>query len=161
MAIDIEPYAERHREHIVEMSLRAWAPVFPRLADAVPSYDYRAFYPDGWEVRQAADINGFLRNEGDLAWVAMDENKLIGWIGLRMHPDDSMGEIYILAVDPDRLREGMSTLLINHGMDHMRAAGMEIVMVETGDDPGHVASRATYEQSGFERWPVARYFKQL
>ena len=43
----------------------------------------------------------------------------------------------------------------------MRSAGMQIVMVETGDDPGHAASRATYESIGFERWPVARYFREL
>ena len=36
----------------------------------------------------------------------------------------------------------------------MRGAGMEIVMVETGDDPSHAPSRAAYERAGFERWPV-------
>src|SRR5690606_26405765 len=101
-------YADGHRERILELSLRAWAPVFPRLADAVPSYVYRAFYPNGWEERQAADINDFLENEGGSAWVAMDRRTIVGWIGLRLHPNDSMGEIYILAVDPDRQREGIS-----------------------------------------------------
>lgn len=161
MAIQIEPYADQHRERILELSLRAWAPVFPKLADAVPSYVYRAFYPAGWEVRQSTDISDFLRDEGASAWVAMDQGTIVGWIGIRLHPNDSMGEVYILAVDPVRQREGISTSLVNAGMDHMRAAGMKIVMVETGDDPGHAASRATYEHNGFERWPVARYFREL
>jgi hypothetical protein len=36
-----------------------------------------------------------------------------------------------------------------------------MVMVETGGDPGHAAAQAGYEAAGFERWPVARYFKNL
>lgn len=161
VTIEIIRYADRHREHILELSLRAWAPVFPQLADAVPSYVYRAFYPDGWEERQVADIGNFLQEEGRFAWVAIDQRTVVGWIGIRLHAADSMGEIYILAVDPDRQREGISTSLMNAAMDYMRTAGMEIVMVETGDDPGHAASRATYEHNGFERWPVARYFREL
>jgi hypothetical protein len=38
---------------------------------------------------------------------------------------------------------------------------MRMVMVETGDDPGHMPARRAYEAVGFERWPVARYFKDL
>jgi hypothetical protein len=38
---------------------------------------------------------------------------------------------------------------------------MTMVMVETGDDSGHAAARSAYESTGFERWPVARYFKDL
>lgn len=34
-------------------------------------------------------------------------------------------------------------------------------MVETGDDPGHQPSLSTYESAGYERWPVARYFREL
>jgi ribosomal protein S18 acetylase RimI-like enzyme len=82
-------------------------------------------------------------------------------VGIRMHPEDRMGEIYILAVDPDHQRRGIAVALMDHAMAQMRQAGLKMVMVETGDDPGHSASRATYESAGFERWPVARYFRKL
>jgi ribosomal protein S18 acetylase RimI-like enzyme len=72
-----------------------------------------------------------------------------------------MGEIYIIAVDPEQQRRGVASALMDHAMSQMRQAGMDIVMVETGDDPGHAASRATYERAGFQRWPVARYFLEL
>ena len=42
---------------------------------------------------------------------------------------------------------------------HAKEAGMKIMMVETGDDPGHKPSRSAYESMGFTRWPVARYFR--
>ena len=74
---------------------------------------------------------------------------------------DRMGEIYIIAVDPDQQRWGIASALMDHAMLQMRRAGMAIAMVETGDDPGHAASRAAFERAGFRRWPVARYFQEF
>jgi len=34
-------------------------------------------------------------------------------------------------------------------------------MGEPGGARGHPPARATYEGLGFQRWPVARYFKDL
>ena len=161
MIIDIQKYEDRHRAQILALSLRSWAPVFTKLRPAVPAYVYDAFYPDDWEARQAGDIDAFLQTEGRSAWVACDGPDVVGWVGVRLHAEDHMGEVYIFAVDPDRQREGIATALIDAAVAHMRLAGMRIVMVETGDDPGHAASRATYESNGFERWPVARYVRKL
>lgn len=161
MTIAIAPFEESYRRQIVQLSIRAWAPVFSELKGSVASYVYDAFYPDGWATRQAAEIEGFLSKEGEHVWVAVEGAVVLGWIGIRLHPASSMGEIYIVATDPARQREGIATRLIETASIHMRAAHMKIVMVETGDDPGHAQSRATYESIGFERWPVARYFRQL
>ena len=154
-------FAPDHEEQILALSLRAWSPVFAKLEPVVPPYVYRAFYPKGWEARQATDITGFLGTEGHHAWVAVRAGTVLGWVGARMHSEDRMGEIYIIAVDPDHQRHGIATALMNHAIADIRGAGMAIVMVETGDDPGHDASRAAYEAAGFERWPVARYFRKL
>lgn len=161
MPISIVSFAPEFRDAVVGLSLRAWAPVFERMRSAVEPYIYDAFYPDGWEVRQAADIGDFLDAEGGQVWVAMVDSAVAGWIGIRLHPADQMGEIHILAVDPGDQRRGVASALMAHAMSTMREAGMKIVMVETGDDPGHAASRATYEHAGFKRWPVARYFRPL
>ena len=45
--------------------------------------------------------------------------------------------------------------------DHIRQAGMKMIMVETIGDRGHEPARKAYEAFGFEPWPVARYFKEL
>jgi GNAT superfamily N-acetyltransferase len=161
LAHRIAPFAPDHEEQVLALSMAAWASVFNELERAVPSYVYRAFYPQGWRVRQAADVRAFLKAEGRRAWVAMAGAEVLGWVGIRLHPEDSMGELYILAVHPDHQRRGLAGALIDHAMAEMRRAGMVIVMVETGDDPGHAPSRATYERAGFERWPVARYFRKL
>jgi len=162
MTFSICPYEDRYRSQVLALSLRAWRPVFDQMERAVPPYVYAAFYPNGWDVRQTTDIGKFLGDDGIRVWVAMEaDTNVVGWIGIRLHPEDQMGEVHILAVEPDRQRQGVATALLETAFDHMRQAGSKIVMVETGDDPGHAASRATYERNGFERWPVARYFREL
>ena len=85
----------------------------------------------------------------------------------RLHPDwredqrRSMGEISMLAVDPDHQGGGIGTALTEFALDRLRDAGMMVAMVETGGDPGHAAARRTYEKAGYVLSPVARYFKNL
>ena len=159
--MQIEPYKPADEAEVLALSLRAWAPVFEKMEPAVPDYVYRAFYPQGWVARQTADIRACLADPDIPVFVARDGETLLGWIGLRTHQEDRMGEVYILAVDPAARRRGVATALMDHALALFRDAGREIVLVETGDDPGHAASRATYEAQGFERWPVARYFRKL
>lgn len=161
MAFVIERYLQEQTAQVIDVSLKAWTPVFAKMKQAMPAYVYDAFYPDGWEARQVADIKAVLRDEAEAVWVARDGERLVGWAGIRIHPEDAMGEIHIIAVDPARQREGIATAAMEAAFSHMRAAGLKMVMVETGGDPGHEASRATYESVGFEQWPVARYFREL
>lgn len=72
-----------------------------------------------------------------------------------------MGEIYMVAVDPDFQGQGIGTALIEVALTSMKDAGMSIAMVETGGDDGHAPARRTYEKVGFGLLPIARYFKKL
>ena len=146
---------------VLELSMRAWAPVFENLKPAVLDYVYDAFYPEGWRARQTNDVGALLKSEGSNVFVASSADGILGYVGIRLHREDNMGEVYILAVDPEYQRHGVATALLDFATSKMRDAGMAIVMVETGGDPGHAPSRATYESAGFERWPVARYFRKL
>jgi len=159
--MEITSYTPADEAEVLELSLRAWELVFEKMEPAVPDYVYRAFYPQGWAARQTADIRACLANPDVSAFVARDGGTLVGWIGLLTHREDRMGEIHILAVDPRAQRRGVARALMDHALRVFRDAGLEIVLVETGDDPGHAPSRATYEAHGFERWPVARYFRKL
>lgn len=156
----IVAYDPTFRDALLELSIRAWEPVFPLLQDEVPPFVYRAFYPDGWRERQRADLALVLDNE-EAVDVALDSGRPVGWVCTRLHPDDSMGEVYVIAVDPACQRRGVGRALMEQSFVRARAAGMTMVMFETGDDSGHAPARATYESIGFERWPVARYFKDL
>ncbi len=85
----------------------------------------------------------------------------MGFIAVKIHSDDCMGEIYMIAVDPDFQSQGIGTILIEFALDWMKDAEMSIAMVETGGDDGHAPARHTYEKAGFELFTVARYFKKL
>ncbi|WP_258062982.1 N-acetyltransferase [Pseudoclavibacter sp. Z016] len=149
------------REDLISLALRAWEPVFPLTEQAVSPFVYRAFYPDGWRARQRADISAVLDEEPENIDVAFSGSQVAGWVCTRLHPEDRMGEVYVLAVDPDLQRRGIGRALLEHSTRRAKSAGTSMVMVETGDDPGHEPARRAYEADGFERWPVARYFKDL
>jgi ribosomal protein S18 acetylase RimI-like enzyme len=110
--IEIKPYAVAHRDDVVQIAIRAWRPVFAMTAYEVPSFVYEAFYPRGWEERQKTDVATFLDSEGENCWLAHRGDSVIGFIGLRMHRRDQMGEIYMLAVDPDHQRKGIGRELM-------------------------------------------------
>jgi ribosomal protein S18 acetylase RimI-like enzyme len=72
-----------------------------------------------------------------------------------------MGEISMLAVDPDHQGGGIGTALTEFALRRLKDAGMTVAMVEARGDPGHAAARRTYEKAGYVLLPIARYFKNL
>lgn len=159
--LNILPYSSDRLPDILRITEQAWGPVFPLLREDIPNYVYDAFYPDGWLKRQLADVEALFKNDDTSKWVAEYDGKMAGYLGLREHPEDSMGEIHIIAVDPRFQRCGVGKGLIDFAFDWMVEKGFQMAFVETGDDRGHAPARASYESAGFERYPVARYFKEL
>lgn len=160
--ITVVPYASEYREALLSLSLRAWDAVFPLMRRAVPAFVYECFYPEGWQQRQADDLAAVLDGEPGNIDVALEQNgKPVGWVCTRIHPEDSMGEVYVVAVDPKWQGRGVGRRLIEEAQRRSLRQGMRMLMVETGGDPGHAPARAVYEAIGFQRWPVARYFKEL
>ena len=161
IGIEILPYSPAHRDAVLALTVDAWTPVFSKTRTDVPRFVLEAFYPNGWQARQTADVDALLRNEPENIWLAFLEDAVVGFVGLRLHPDDRMGEIHIIAVSPEHQRKGISTALMKHAEDLIRGSGARMMMVETIGDRGHEPARRAYEAFGFEPWPVARYFKKL
>jgi GNAT superfamily N-acetyltransferase len=157
----IELHNPHHLDAIVQLSLRAWAPVFDSIKNAMNIDLYQQFYPDHWRVSQQQAVEEVCAAEETTVWVAIDADALIGFVALKLHSADSMGEIYMVAVEPDFQGQGIGSTLINFALDWMKDVGMSMAMVETGGDPGHAPARRTYEKVGFRLWPVARYFKTI
>ncbi len=121
---------------------------------------YRSFYPD-WRVSQLHAVESCCSTADIKVWVAIEFDSTVGFVAVKLHSESSMGEIYMIAVDPDYQRQGIGAALIEFALDWMKAAGMSVAMVETGGDPGHAPARCTYEKLGFRLLPIARYFKKL
>ncbi len=159
--MQIKPYNSHQLDAVIRLSLRAWTPVFDSIQNAMDSDVYEAFYPDNWRVSQQKAVEDVCAKEDTNVWVAIEANSTVAFVAVKIHFDDSMGEIYMVAVDPDFQGRGIGTALIKFALDWMKDAGMSIAMVETGGDEGHAPARHTYEKVGFGLFPVARYFKKL
>ena len=160
MELRIEPYDARQLEAIIRLSLRAWAPVFDSLQQVLELEVYREFYPD-WRISQQKAVESVCTAEDTHVWVAINAGSTVGFVAVKLHPETSMGEIYMVAVDPDFQARGIGAALTEFALDWMKDAGMSMAMVETGGDPGHAPARRTYEKVGFGLLPIARYFKKL
>ena len=95
-------------------------------------------------------------------WIAEVDASVVGFVAVELHhPERSMGEISMLAVDPDYQGGGIGSALTEFALDRLKDAGMTVATVETGGDPGHAAARRTYEKAGYVYLPIAKYFKNL
>ena len=158
--MSIRPYDDHDADAVVRLSLRAWAPVFASIEQAMDPEVYRAFYPD-WQASQRAAVEAVCAGPDHHVWVAERDGAPVGFVAVVLHPDDGIGEIYMVAVDPDHQRAGIGTALTEFAVGWIREAGMAVAMVETAGDPGHAPARRTYERAGFRMLPVARFFKKL
>jgi ribosomal protein S18 acetylase RimI-like enzyme len=48
-----------------------------------------------------------------------------------------------------------------HAIEEMKADGVEVVGIGTGDDAFHAAARGLYEGLGFTKIPIAGYLKKI
>jgi len=157
----IEPYDAHQLDAVIRLSLRAWTPVFDSIQKVMDFDVYREFYPDDWRVSQQKAVADVCAAEDTNVWVAIDAGSTVGFVAVKLDSETRMGEIYMVAVDPDFQGHGIGTALMEFALLWMKDAGMSVAMVETGGDPGHAPARRTYEKLGFGLLPIARYFKKL
>jgi len=160
MQVQIEPYEAHQLEAVIRLSLRAWTPVFDSIQKVMDIDVYQEFYPDNWRVSQQKAVEDVCAEDTNV-WVAIDAGSTVGFVAVKLDFESNMGEIYMVAVDPDFQGHGIGSALMEFALAWMKDAGMSIAMVETGGDPGHAPARRTYEKLGFRLLPIARYFKKL
>jgi len=157
----IRPFDDRDAEAVVDLSLRAWAPAFASLEQTLGSEIFRRQHPD-WREDQRRAVENVCASQEKRVWVAKVDGATVGFVAIELHhPERSMGEISMLAVDPDYQGRGIGTALTGFALDRLKDAGMTVAMVETGGDPGHAPARRVYEKAGYTLLPTARYFKNL
>jgi ribosomal protein S18 acetylase RimI-like enzyme len=158
----IRPLEDRDTEAVVDLSLRAWAPVFASLERVLGADIFGRMHPD-WREDQRRAVEDVLAAKKGQVWVAeIGASTVVGFVSVGIFDAErSVGEISMLAVDPDHQGGGIGTALTEFALDRLKDAGMAVAMVETGGDPGHAAARRTYENAGFVLLQIARYFKNL
>jgi ribosomal protein S18 acetylase RimI-like enzyme len=157
----LREYRPSDQESVVELSLHAWEPVFDALEEALGRELFLRLRGD-WRAGQARDVRDVLGDTDQRVWVAEDAaRRIIGFVAARLRPEHGLGEIYMIAVDPDAQRQGVGTALTGVATDWLRQTGMRVAMIETGGDRGHAPARRLYEKAGYTPLPAVRFFKSL
>lgn len=96
------------------------------------------------------DPQGFLVVEDTTQVDADGIPRIAAFHWTKVEPDDrSVGEVYVVGVDPDHQGRGLGTTVTLLGLHHLRAQGVQrATLYVDGDNP---AAIATYHRLGFER----------
>jgi ribosomal protein S18 acetylase RimI-like enzyme len=160
MPIEIRALTDPDVDAVVELSLRAWAPVFASFETVLGEDIYRRVYPD-WLASQARDVAQVCREHAGTVWVAVDRGAVVGFVAVVLDGGSRTGDIEMLAVDPPHQHRGVAQSLIAFAVERMRSAGARVAGVVTGGDPGHGPARRAYERAGFTALPLVRYYLPL
>ena len=158
---EIREYRRSDEEPVVQLSLRAWAPVFASMDQAFGHEIFIRLHGD-WRDYQEKSVRDTLADGAMQVWVADAERGVVGFVAARaFDPERLLGEICMLAVDPDDQHRGIGTALTEFATAWLRTSGMRVAMIGTGGDPGHAPARRFYEKADYTFIPMVRYFKAL
>ena len=140
------PFTEADTDDFLSVNNRAFA-WHPEQGDMTAD-DLAARMTEPW-----FDADGFLLHH--------DEGGLAGFCWTKIHRDvdPELGEIYVIAVDPDRHGRGLGEALTRAGLTWLSRAGLRIGMlyVEADNKPAN----ATYRRIGFRHHQTNRAFECL
>jgi GNAT superfamily N-acetyltransferase len=135
--------------------------VFASERDVMGDKIFQRLYGDDWRRQQRQDVEEVLDDEEMNVWVAEVDGDVLGFVAAVLKIDRGMGEVSMLAVDPEVQNHGLGTQLTNVATDWIREAGFSLALVSTGGDAGHAPARRTYEKAGYTPVPSVNYFKAL
>ena len=146
--LPIRPFEPGDAAAVLALNRRAfnWHPEQGDMTAA----DLRARQSESWY-----DPAGFLLHERD--------GRLAGFCWTKVHPgggpppdDVAMGEIYVIAVDPDFQGQGIGAPLTLAGLGYLHSRGPGTAMLYVESDNG--AANTVYERLGFRRHHTDRAY---
>jgi len=160
--VELRAYEESDLEAIVELSLRAWEPVFESMRAVLGEAVFARLHQPDWPTVQAQAVRTSCTSGDYDVFVAVADGRPVGFATVALNAfHEGMGVVDMIAVDPPYQQRGIARQLMSRCAEHMRANGMDIAAVGTGGDPGHGPARALYEALDYVPLPGVRYLKLL
>jgi len=148
-------------EDLVRLSLLAWEPVFKSFEQILGHMIYTLIWPD-WKAGQRDAVETVCRDrEKTSVLVAELDGRVVGFLAYELNAKDRVGDVVLLAVDPDYQNLGVGTELNRLALEKMKTSGMRMARVETGGDPSHAPARRCYEKAGYTALSIVRYHQDL
>ncbi len=108
------------------------------------------------EVANFMTYSPSFRHELTLVAEAAD-GTLAAHVGVTVDPSLHYGVFEPVVTHPDHRRKGLAQALMIEGMHRAKAAGVNEMLVDTGDDPG---ANAFYDSMGFAEAYLGHYWKK-
>ena len=160
MDVQIRHYQPADENEVVDLSLRAWEPVFISIDEVLGHELFIRLHGD-WRQFQERAVREVLNNSDFTVWVS-EADRVSGFVATTIiDPERLIGEVWMLAVDTDSQGRGIGSALAIFATERLREAGMRVAMIDTGGDPGHAPARRIYENADYTLLPIARYWKTL
>jgi len=159
--VTIRLFDEGDAAAVVALSLRAWEPVHAALREVMGEELFELRHQPDWRARQQRDVESVLSDGANNVWVAEEGETVVGFVAAAIRPEDNIGEVLMLAVDPGSQNRGLGTDLTEVATDWIRESGMPVAFISTGGDPGHAPARRTYAKAGYRELPITYYLKAL
>ena len=157
----IRPFEEQDAADVVALSLRAWGPVHDSLREVMGDELFDLRHRPDWKTQQQRDVESVLSDGANRVWVAEQGHVVVGFAAATVRPEDDLGEVLMVAVEPSSQGRGLGTELTEVATDWIRDSGMSVAFISTGGDPGHRPARRSYAKAGYRELPIAYYFKAL
>ena len=124
----------------------------PDDATAIAEMEVNIF-GDPWGKK---DIFSYICSDTGMCFSALDGGEVIGYIIGRKIPPE--GEIYRIAVRPDRRQRGVGYRLLSYALKTERGSGVETVFLEVRES--NIPARALYRAYGFNEISIRKNYYQ-
>ena len=159
MDIKIILAEEKHIEEAAKIAITAWTPIREEFKKLLDEEIYSSQFAD-WQSKKVQSVTNQLLSEN--SYVALMDNRVLGFISYMIHTDTNTGEILANAVSPDARGMGIGSMMYDFVISKMKSEGAEFATVHTGLDNAHAPARHAYERAGFTAClPSVQYYKKL
>jgi ribosomal protein S18 acetylase RimI-like enzyme len=159
----IRTYTNDDLDILVEMTIETFRPFYEGYVRELFGDDLFALHHGQWEQDYRDEVPTLhVPDVGRTVAVAEVDGAVAGYVAWKIEPlRPDHGEICLVAVDPVHRRLHVARELCSYAINAMKAQGVDVVGIGTGDDAFHTAARGLYESLGFTKIPIAGYLRRI